>query len=41
MGATMKRTVERIVTLLTTEQHAKWKELIGPTFAHELPWRPE
>jgi len=41
MGATMKRTVEQIVALLTAEQQAKWNNLIGPPFEHELPWRPE
>jgi hypothetical protein len=37
----MKRTVHRILALLTPEQKAKWDELVGPEFQHELPWRPE
>jgi serine/threonine protein kinase len=40
-GPAMKRTVERIVAILSDEQRAKWKELAGAEFQHELPWRPE
>jgi hypothetical protein len=40
-GPTMRRAVHRILALLTPEQKAKWDELVGPEFQHELPWRPE
>jgi serine/threonine protein kinase len=37
----IERTIQRIVALLTPEQQAKWHELAGPPFRHELPWRLE
>lgn len=37
----MKRTVQRIVALLTEEQRAKWHKLVGAEFGYELPWRVE
>jgi len=40
-GPAMKRMVHRILAILTDEQKAKWNELVGPEFQHELPWRPE
>jgi serine/threonine protein kinase len=40
-GPSMRRAVHRILALLTPEQKAKWEELVGPEFQHELPWRPE
>lgn len=40
-GPAMRRTVQRIVALLTETQRAKWYELVGPEFGYELPWRPE
>jgi Spy/CpxP family protein refolding chaperone len=40
-GPTMRRSVHRILAILTPEQRAKWEELVGPKFQHELPWRPE
>jgi hypothetical protein len=40
-GPAMRRAVHRIMAILTPEQRAKWEELVGPEFQHELPWRPE
>ena len=31
------RAIERIVDLLTPEQKAKWHELVGDPFLHDLP----
>ena len=31
------RTLERIMTVLTEEQRAKWEQLLGASFKHEIP----
>jgi eukaryotic-like serine/threonine-protein kinase len=41
LRAAIERTIPRIVALLDADQQAKWNELIGPPFEHDLPWRLE
>jgi len=36
-----QRTIRRIVSILTPPQQAKWQELVGPPYEHDLPWRFE
>jgi hypothetical protein len=41
MRQTIERTIRRIVAILTPQQQAKWNELAGAPFEHDLPWRLE
>jgi eukaryotic-like serine/threonine-protein kinase len=36
-----QRTIRRIVSALTPAQQAKWQELVGAPYEHDLPWRFE
>jgi hypothetical protein len=40
MRATIDRTVNRILDVLTSDQRAKWNALVGAPFAHDLGWGP-